>query len=129
MKYVIKKALFRLKTNFYENGEKNGQLLARQLKCLASNNIITAIRNDDKLFTSANTINDVFKYFYKDLYTSTCSAGDEDLNSFQKVELPQLPSEEKDSMLIFSVHFSQRFFKERFNMVHSQKVLRRPLYH
>lgn len=46
-------SLFRLKTNFYESGEKTGRLLARQLKHLDSNNTITAIRKDDKLFTSA----------------------------------------------------------------------------
>ena len=73
--------------------------MARQLKRLDSNNTITAIRKDDKLFTSAKKINDVFKKFYEDLYTSTCSASDEDLNSFfQKVELPQLFPEEKDSL-------------------------------
>ena len=83
-------SLFRLKTNFYQHGEKMGRLLARQRKRLDSNNTITAIRKDDKLFTSANKINEVFKDFYEDLYTSTSSAGDEDLNSFfQKVELPR----------------------------------------
>lgn len=46
-------SLFRLKTHFYENGEKTGRLLARQLKHLVSNNTITAIRKDDELFTSA----------------------------------------------------------------------------
>ncbi len=73
--------------------------MARQLKRLDSNNTITAIRKDDKLFTSAKKINEVFKNFYEDLYTTTCSASDEDLNSFfQKAELPQLSSEEKDSL-------------------------------
>ena len=58
-----------------------------------SNNTITAIRKDDTLFNSAKTINEVFKNFYEDLYTTTCLASEEDLNSFfQKVELPQLSS-------------------------------------
>ena len=67
--------------------------MTRQLKCMDSNNTITAIRKDDTLFNSAKTINEVFKNFYEDLYTTTCLASEEDLNSFfQKVELPQLSS-------------------------------------
>lgn len=45
------------------------------------------------------TINEVFKNFYENLYTTTCSASEEDMNSFfQKIDLPQLSSEEKDSL-------------------------------
>lgn len=62
-------ALFRLKTNFYENGEKTGKLLARQLKKIDSQNVITAIKKDDKLVTSSSEINTVFETFLpKPLY-------------------------------------------------------------
>ena len=53
--------------------------MARQLKRLDSNNIITAIRKDNKLFTSAKKMNEVLKNFYEDLYMTTCSAGDKEL--------------------------------------------------
>lgn len=92
-------SLFRLKTNFYENGEKAGRLMARQLKRIDSNNTITAIRKDAKLIASVKKINEVFQNFYEDLYTSTCSASGEDFDSFfRKVELPELPTEDKDSL-------------------------------
>lgn len=66
--------------------KKTGRLFARQLKRLDSVNTITAIRKDDKLFTSAKKINEVFKSFYEDLYASTCSASDEDLNYVDDLE-------------------------------------------
>lgn len=56
-------ALFRLKTNYHENYEKwkiTGSL-ARQLKHQDTNNVITAIRNNDKLITSSKEINAGFK--------------------------------------------------------------------
>lgn len=56
-------ALFRLKTNFHETGEKTGKLLARQLKHQDANNVITAIRKEDKVITSSKEINTVFKEF------------------------------------------------------------------
>lgn len=79
--------------------KKTGQLLARQLKHLDSNNTITAVKKDDKLFSSARKPNEVFKNFYEDLYTTTHSASDEHLHPFfQRVELSQLFSQEKDSL-------------------------------
>ena len=39
--------LFRLKTTFYESGEKTGRLLARQLKEQSSTHVITAVRSGD----------------------------------------------------------------------------------
>lgn len=49
--------------DFYENGEKTVQLLARQLKHRELNNSVTAIRKEDKLITSAKGISKVFKNF------------------------------------------------------------------
>lgn len=78
---------------------KTGKKTARLLKRLDSNITTIANRKDDKVITSAEEINDVFKYFYGDLYTSMCTARDEDLKSFfQKVALPQLCPEEEDSL-------------------------------
>ncbi|CAG5947255.1 unnamed protein product, partial [Menidia menidia] len=54
-------ALFRLKTTFYEAGEKTGKLLARQLKEVNSAHAIPAIRKDGALVTSPTEINE-FNY-------------------------------------------------------------------
>lgn len=46
MKFITKKENMppHLKTNFYENGEKTGRLLARQLKQMNNQNVITAMK-------------------------------------------------------------------------------------
>lgn len=72
-------ALFRLKTNFYENGEKTGQLLARQLKSQDTNNTITTITENNESITSSTGINRIFKSFYEELYTSSNLTKEEDL--------------------------------------------------
>lgn len=56
-------ALFRLKTTFYEAGEKTGKLLARQLKEQSCAHVIPAIRREGSLVTSSKEINEVFKSF------------------------------------------------------------------
>lgn len=62
--------MFRLKTKFYESGEKTGRLLARQLKEQSSAYTIPA-RAGGSLITSSKGINDVFKDFYENLYRSS----------------------------------------------------------
>uniref|UniRef100_A0A3P9I561 Reverse transcriptase domain-containing protein n=1 Tax=Oryzias latipes TaxID=8090 RepID=A0A3P9I561_ORYLA len=92
-------ALFRLKTNFYEKGEKTGKLLARQLKQLDNQNVITAIKKNDRLVTSSGEINTVFEQFYQKLYTSETAASTEQLDAFyNKVTIPQISREGKDAM-------------------------------
>lgn len=91
--------LFRLKTNFYENGEKTGRLLARQLKSQDANNTIMTIRENNELITSSSGINRIFKSFYEELYTSSNTTKEEDLATFfKKVTLPQVPRMEKDKL-------------------------------
>ena len=58
-------ALFRLKTTFYEAGEKTGKLLARQLKEQSCAHVIPTIRREGSLVTSSKEINEVFKSFYQ----------------------------------------------------------------
>uniref|UniRef100_A0A3P8RWJ4 Reverse transcriptase domain-containing protein n=1 Tax=Amphiprion percula TaxID=161767 RepID=A0A3P8RWJ4_AMPPE len=92
-------ALFRLKTHFYENGEKTGKLLARQLKKIDSQNVITAIKKDDKLVTSSSDINTVFKTFYQNLYTSENKTNTKQLDEFfDKITIPKISQEEKDKL-------------------------------
>lgn len=64
-------AMFRLKTRFYESGEKTGRLLARQLMEQNSAHIIPAVRAGGSLITSSKGINDVFRDFYENLYRSS----------------------------------------------------------
>ena len=75
-------ALFRLKTNFYENGEKTGRLLARQCKKIDNQNVITAIKKDDTLVTYSSDINMAFKMFYQDLYTSENMVSEDRMDAF-----------------------------------------------
>lgn len=63
--------MFRLKTNFYENGEKSGKLLSMQLKQREAGYVIPGIKNaKEEVVTSIKEINQVFQNFYSKLYTS-----------------------------------------------------------
>ena len=64
-------ALYRLKTNFYEGGEKTGKLLARQLKEKTFASTIPVIKQGDQQFFSAKDINNIFRLHYEKLYTSS----------------------------------------------------------
>lgn len=55
----VEYALFRLGTTFYEEGEKTGKLLGRQLKQKNTCNLITAIKKGNTIVTSTKEINDV----------------------------------------------------------------------
>lgn len=90
-------ALFRLKTTFYEAGEKTGKLLARQLKEQSSAHVIPAIRRDGVLVTSPKEINEVFRQFYEKLYTSEGMPSESSLrNFFLNITLPKLSAEQAD---------------------------------
>lgn len=92
-------ALFRLKTNFYENGEKTGRLLARQLKKIDNQNVITAIKKDDTLVTSSSDINMAFKMFYQDLYTSENMVNKDQMDAFfEKMTIPKISQNDKDKL-------------------------------
>lgn len=87
--------MFRLKTKFYESGEKTGRLLARQLKEQSSAYTIPAIRAGGSLITSSKGINDAFEDFYENLYRSSgamdkISAKD----FFSNIKLPTLSSDQ-----------------------------------
>lgn len=75
-------ALFRLKTTFYESGEKTGRLLARQLKEQSTAHVIPAIRSGGSLVTSSKGINEVFKDFYEKLYKSSGTPNKLSLQNF-----------------------------------------------
>ena len=88
-------ALFRLKTTFYESGEKTGRLLARQLKEQSSAHVIPAIRSGGSLVTSSKGINEVFKNFYENLYRSSATPNKLSVqNFFTNINLPNLSPEQ-----------------------------------
>lgn len=76
----VEYSLCRLKTHFYEGGEKTGKILARQVKVKDSSNIISAIKQGDKLVISTKDINETFQQYYKKLYTSSESCDDNQMN-------------------------------------------------
>lgn len=92
-------ALFRLKTSFYEGGEKNGKLLARQLKQQDNANNIPMIKKGNGVVTSSNEINGVFEKFYKDLYTSCSTSNMEEVeNFFSGLLLPTISCEQREKL-------------------------------
>lgn len=92
-------ALFRLRTKFYEGGEKSGKLLARQLKQQESLTNISMIKKDDQVITSSKGINEVFKSFYQDLYTSSGIINEADIDKFfSGLDLPTLTTDQKERL-------------------------------
>lgn len=89
-------ALFRLRTKFYEGGEKNGRLLVRKLKQQGNLNNISVIKKDNQVVTSSKEINSIFKSFYQDVYTSAGALNEEEVETFfSGLQLPTLSSEQK----------------------------------
>jgi len=92
-------ALFRLRTRFYEGGEKAGKLLSRQLKQQNAANIIPAIKKGDSMVSLTKDINEVFQNFYKHLYTSSGSLDEEKIKQyFSNMELPKLDVLQSESL-------------------------------
>lgn len=91
----VEYALFRLGTSFYEEGEKTGKLLAKQLKQRNSLNFIPAIKKDHTVVTDTKEINGVFRKYYEDLHTPEIYPNHEDISDFfDRVDLPKLSSEQ-----------------------------------
>lgn len=92
-------ALFRLRTRFYEGGEKTGKLLSRQLKQQNAANIIPAIKKGDNMVSTTKEINSVFQTFYEQLYTAPCNADEEKVNQFfASMNLPTLDASQTKAL-------------------------------
>lgn len=75
--------LLRLRSAYYEHGDKVSRLLAHQLHRQASLRMIPQIKDSSGiLHTDPNTINSVFRSFYSSLYTSEFPSGTPDMNAF-----------------------------------------------
>ncbi len=92
-------ALFRLRTRFYEGGEKAGKLLSRQLKQQNAANIIPAIKKGNTMVSLTKEINEVFQEFYKKLYTSSGNLDEAKLKQFFcNINLPKLDALQSESL-------------------------------
>lgn len=71
---------FELRTHFYDRGDKDGKLFARQLN-RPTNSVIPVIKKEDALVSSSKE-KMRFQQFYKHLYMSRSSNDQENLNPF-----------------------------------------------
>lgn len=72
--------LLRSRRFLYEHGEKAGHLLAHQIKSQSASQQIKQIRTSSgELTVISSVINDTFKTFYSELYTSQSPADDTDM--------------------------------------------------
>lgn len=97
----VEYSLYRLRTNFYEGGEKTGKILARQVKGKDSSSIIPAIKQGDKLVTSATDINKTFQHYYEKLYTSTVPCNDNQRERdlfFSNIDMPKLETDQAEKL-------------------------------
>lgn len=93
-------ALFRMKTKYYESGEKSGKLLTRQIKQHDACHIIPAIKKGNKVLTSNREINRVFNQYYSKLYTSESIYSQKEIKDFlANVTLPTLTPDEQASIV------------------------------
>lgn len=90
--------IMRSRGSYYEQGEKSGRLLAHQLKSKSAAQIISEIEDEGgSTTTDPLRINNIFKDFYSDLYSSE-SLKDTSLfhNFFLNLEVPTLSSDQKE---------------------------------
>lgn len=88
------------KGHYYEHGEKAGRLLAYQLKCRSASRLIPQIRNTSQsLTTDPVEINNTFKEFYSELYTSTFPQDNSNMTTFlDSIDIPTIDVTAKDNL-------------------------------
>ena len=89
--------LLRSRGTQYEFGDKASRLLAHQLKIKTASNQITQIRTNTSALTSDPVeINDVFKEFYSQLYTSESSNNEAHMSEFFTVlDVPMISEDNR----------------------------------
>lgn len=82
-------------TSFYEEGEKTGKLLAKQLKQRYTCNVTPAITKGNTTVTDTKEINEVFQKYYEDLYSPEAYPNHKELTDFfTMVNLPKLSADQ-----------------------------------
>lgn len=96
----VEGCLMRSKSDFYEHGEKTGKILANQLRGVRAKQLIAGVRTDSGDTTSdQKVINDKFKLFYSNLYTSDSTACLSDMETFfNSVDIPSLSSDMREGL-------------------------------
>ena len=87
--------LYKSKQTHYEHSDKAGRLLAHQLRQKTAKTAIPEIRiAPDKTTTHPQTINDQFRHYYADIYTSEANANTGEIQEFlDKLDIPQISQE------------------------------------
>ena len=82
--------LFKSRQTFYEHGDKSGKLLAHQLKQAMASRAIPEIRvAPGETSTNPKIINDQFRQFYNNLYTSESTVDISEINDFlDRINIP-----------------------------------------
>ena len=98
--HEIESLLLQSKSNYYEHGGKTGKLLATQLRGLRSKQLIAGVRTDNGCITSdQKEINDKFRTFYSNLYSSDCTADFNIMeNFFNNLDLPSLSQDLRNNL-------------------------------
>lgn len=96
--YILNKRvclqITKCKQNFFEYGDKPHKLLARVLRKTQASQTILSIDKNGEIIRDPQEINECFKDFYCDLYSSKCSAGQSIIQDFlEKCNLPKLDSD------------------------------------
>ena len=83
-------ALLRLHGYVYENGDRAGRLLARQLKAKSAAQLISQIRNfNGDVVEEPIQINKIFKEYYMTLYSLESPQDHSEMTSFLTWNLPK----------------------------------------
>lgn len=98
--YKVEKAMLRARQRYYELGDKGHKLLAWQLKKQMSNSCIQQVKKPDSTLTyNPQEINDCFKNFYEQLYTSESINAAPNSELFLKsLKLSKLTEEERGTL-------------------------------
>lgn len=96
----INNLLLKLRQKHFELGDKPERLLARQLKGAQASRSIHCIKSKTgALLTNPKEINDCFKKFYSELYSSKCCPSHSDLNAFfDSIVMPKLTDAAKKDL-------------------------------
>lgn len=91
--------VLKLKSAFYEQGDKVGKVLAWQIRRRQAERAIITIEGPGESIVDPVKINEVFSQYYKNLYSSECPVNLESQTHFlDNLNLPQLSEEYKKNL-------------------------------
>lgn len=90
--------MHRTRQSYYFNGERPSKLLALRIKQMESRAIIHAIKNEDSLYTQPEDINQTFKTYYEQLYTSNSSSYQQHTSFLQQLHLSKIDKHHQEML-------------------------------